>query len=80
MKRLYGYYKCDNKKILCEIVLCTCDRCKERGMYEVFFYSAYGYEYVDCVRLDELKCYVDFVSNDIVKVIEREFKYKGVKI
>ena len=74
MKRLYGYYKYNNEKILCEIVLCTCDRCKERGMYEVFFFRAYSYEYVDCVKLNELKCYVDFVSNDIVKVIIHEFK------
>lgn len=72
MKRLYGYYKCDNEKILCEIVLCTCDRCKERGMYEVFFYHAYSQEYVDCVKLNELNLYVDFVSTDTVKVIECE--------
>lgn len=74
MKRLYGYYKCGNEKELCEIILCTCDRCKERGMYEVFFYRAYGYEYVDCVKLNELKYYVGFVSNDIIKVIVHEFK------
>ena len=74
MKRLYGYYKYNNDKILCEIVLCTCDLCKERGMYEVFFYRAPNQEYVDCVKLNELKCYVGFVSNDIVKVIIHEFK------
>ena len=73
MKRLYGYYKYNNEKNLCEIVLCTCDRCKERGMYEVFFYRAYSYEYVDCVKLNELNLYVDFISTDIIKVIERIF-------
>ena len=73
MKRLYGYYKYNNDKILCEIVLCTCDLCKERGMYEVFFYRALNQEYVDCVKLNELNLYVDFISTDIIKVIERIF-------
>ncbi|MCR1959913.1 hypothetical protein CWE04_11170 [Thomasclavelia cocleata] len=43
--------------------ICKCEKCKERGMWEVFI-NTLNNEYLDCIRFDELNKYIGFCSNN----------------
>ncbi len=80
-KKYIAYYDCGNLRTGCIDKICTCEKCKERGVAEVFINDLDG-NWLDCVETNELKNIVYFgnsmasMINEIKKIIERTEKEK----
>lgn len=57
--------------------LCKCEKCKERGEYELFI-NDFNDQYLDCFKLFEAKNEIKIMSSDLETVLKHQLNYSVI--